>query len=91
MECAEDLFEESLSLAAILLPSCGCSWAGIIDIHKHPVELAETLWGWEQWNVAWDNADVLVLDEISMVDCDLLEAVCTAGAEVQGPGFQGWG
>lgn len=83
------MFEESLSLAAaVLLRSCGCSWAGIIDIHKHPVELAETLWGWEQWNVAWENADVLVLDEISMVDCDLLEAVRTAGAGFTVQGFR---
>jgi hypothetical protein len=52
------------------------SWAGILDVHKHPVELAEKLWGWEKWMAQWEHADVLVLDEISMVDCDLLEKVC---------------
>jgi len=41
----------------------------------HPVMLAEKLWGWGKWVFEWEQADVLVLDEISMVDCDLLETV----------------
>jgi hypothetical protein len=52
------------------------SWAGILDVNQHPVELAEKLWGWEKWMAQWEHADVLVLDEISMVDCDLFEKVC---------------
>lgn len=51
------------------------SWAGILDVFEHPVVLAETLWDWRQWSDQWDSSDVLVLDEISMVDCDLIEKV----------------
>lgn len=52
-----------------------CSFAGILDVFMHPVMLAEKLWGWGKWRREWEVADVLVLDEISMVDCDLLETV----------------
>lgn len=37
--------------------------------------MAEKLWGWNQWMDQWEKSDVLILDEISMVDCDLLEEV----------------
>lgn len=45
----------------------------------HPVELAEKLFTWPKWKGMWDKADVLVLDEVSMVSCDLLEEVSSAG------------
>ena len=60
----------------LLLTATYLSWAGVLNFHEHPVVLAEsTLWGWEKWHTSWEQADVLILDEISMVDCDLLEEV----------------
>lgn len=41
----------------------------------HPMQLAEMLWGCELWEEAYNAADVLVIDEISMVSYELLEKV----------------
>lgn len=66
---------------SLILPACThslgccCSWAGIVDFDEHPVVLAEKLWAWGKWIVSWEKADVVVLDEVSMVDPDLLEEV----------------
>lgn len=41
----------------------------------HPITLAEKQWDWPKWKQHWEGADVLVLDETSMMDCDLIEEV----------------
>jgi hypothetical protein len=61
--------------ACVLSGPTACSWAGILDVFAHPISLAEKQWDWSKWRKHWEAADVLVLDEASMVDCDLIEEV----------------
>eukprot|EP00775_Hariotina_reticulata_P004447 gene4447-4702_t len=51
------------------------SWAGLLDTSATAGEWAERIWSWGVYMDKYRSADVLVLDEISMVDCELLEKV----------------
>jgi hypothetical protein len=52
------------------------SWAGLLDANASAGVCAERLWSWAKYMDTYRSTDVLVLDEISMVDCELLEKVC---------------
>lgn len=63
------------------------SFAGILDVLADKVKLAERLWGWPKYTNRWRAADVLLVDEISMVDCELLEKVSGAYKHLHHMGF----
>jgi hypothetical protein len=51
------------------------SFTGIRERTKPKVKLAEGLWKWAKFRESWRKIDALLLDEVSMVDCELLEKV----------------
>ncbi|KAF6250527.1 hypothetical protein COO60DRAFT_1465293 [Scenedesmus sp. NREL 46B-D3] len=73
------------------------SFAGIKDFEKPKVKLAEGLWSWDQFLQSWRQTDVLLVDEVSMVDCETLEKVDYVARYLRGwrlqltslPGLQG--
>jgi hypothetical protein len=58
------------------------SFTGILGKGKTKVKLAEGLWCWAKYKESWRQTDVLLVDEVSMVDCDTLEKVCKPAAGV---------
>lgn len=51
------------------------SFAGMLNPDKPKVKLAEDLWAWQRFKDGWRLVDALLVDEISMVDCETLEKV----------------
>jgi hypothetical protein len=51
------------------------SFAGILDFTKPKVKLAAGLWCWSKFKKSFQKTDALLVDEVSMVDCELLEKV----------------
>jgi ATP-dependent DNA helicase PIF1 len=51
------------------------SFTGIVDRIKPKVNLAEGLWKWAKFKESFRQTDALLVDEVSMVDCELLEKV----------------
>jgi ATP-dependent DNA helicase PIF1 len=51
------------------------SFTGIMERNKPKVKLAESLWKWAKFRMSFKETDALLVDEVSMVDCELLEKV----------------